>query len=731
MVILALLAPAARLDEHEAPSKVATVTEKVEVPLVLIEVIVLDKSGRHVRGLARGSFTVSERGEEVPIATFDEIDLSPASRRTATDDADPTDHGAPEAGPSEPAPVPILEEEDKRRFVLLFDGYNNASALRLVQARRAAKKFIESEMRLGDEAAIYEISPFLVGLAPMTTNLATLESALDRVRYFPGESLGTDVIESSVYTGILGSRSRVTQDLMNASQFGARQAAAEQRQYFRSLEALGNILETIPGRKVIVLFSGGFPIAVPPEDAASLGFGRDFKRMIQQLQKSRATVYSLHIGPESGLPDSTEGTRLLTELDRLGFSSEFLDRMGLGSGPGGDTVVAGNHFQAVLANESGGRFFPGHDYGRSLEAVDDDTQHFYLIGYEPPDPDAGRQLYRSINVSVVPKKYRVATRKGRFTTPVRLDADKASVAPTSVARRSDPGEKPVEHELVCSAVYFPGSSGRTLVGLLLRLEGPVSPVEMDTGELNLDISTRVSARKEGMEVENRTHDFRATFEDLGVRFGLSRGLRLTEAAELPPGRYEFEVVLRLNGLGVEERWVSSLDVPGINAEGLAVSGLTLLGNEMSPPLVADIFTAAREEDAGGDWEDPFRMAGERRALGVAALRVHPSNPLTLFSRVHNPPLDPATGLPDRLSLEYILVPEEGVGEILPPMQLVYFKHGLQARSFDVVARLDLTGVDPGAYRLKVEATDVGNGSRASQERRLSVSGESNLLDLPD
>ncbi len=58
--------------------------ERMDVRLSLVEVVVLDQSGRHVHGLPSSAFRLFDGAQPVPLQTFDEIELaesaSPARR---------------------------------------------------------------------------------------------------------------------------------------------------------------------------------------------------------------------------------------------------------------------------------------------------------------------------------------------------------------------------------------------------------------------------------------------------------------------------------------------------------------------------------------------------------------------------------------------------------------------------------------------------------------------------
>lgn len=722
--------------EQERPAVDSGLRERVEVSLVLVEVVALDRGGRHVRGLKKEDFVVREAGTPLPIVTFDEVDFGEAPAEAVeppvAEVAEPAPEQAPPAAPA--APAAPSEEHQRRTFLLLFDGYNNASALHLAQARRAAKKFLKTNLRQDDVAAIYEISPYLRSVTALSQDLAYLEDAVDEIRWFPGESLANQISDATMYYGRIGSRDEIWDRMMNSARFGADRATAERRQYFDSLAALGRVLEGLPGRKVVVLFSGGFPMLLSREEMSSGGFGADYRAMMRQLERARATVYSMNIGEEPMLVDASVASTYRDTLDYLGYGAPAEDQLGRGVGMGGSSSAAYNQFMAVLAHETGGRFFAGYDYGQSLESVDDDTRHYYLIGYEPPSAKrAGR--YRGIDISVARKGVRVQTRQGRFTADpaesrlaARADEPPPSPRPGPLPRPAASGEAlgappPAEgHSLRAMPVFFPLADGRTLVGLSLELVGAVAAPESREGQLMLDISSHLVARSGGEEVGRSDHDFRSNLR-AEARGPLLRGLRVVDAIALAPGSYDLAANLRLNGLDIAADWQGPLEVPAVERGALGLGGMTLLADEQAAPLVADVFVADGTSpgllEAGVD--DPFRLDTGWRVIAAASPRVVRGSRPIFFFRVYGAEVGAESGLPDGLELDYTLVPADGGAEILPAAELGYFRAAPGGGgAFDVLVRLDLGLAEPGAYRLRVDARDRRGERSARSSRPLEI-----------
>lgn len=716
---------------EESPPASPQIREQVDVRLVLLEVLAVDRSGAHVFGLHKEDFEARENGVLVEISTFDEIGgLAERSKaRRGRKPASGAQRRAPAARDADDRLRPAAGGADEpRRIVFLFDGYNNPSLLRLNQARRTAAGFVREKMKPGDQAAVFEISPFLSGVEYFTGDPTALARAIGKVRFFPTESLAKQVRDAQLQSGNLGSREEIARRLESGAELGASQAVQERRQFYQSMEDLAGLLSELPGRKMILLFSGGFPVVAAREERASGGFTEDFKRMVRRLAEARATVYAASIGEDIEAGDIEERASDLQALDALGFGADFLDRLGL-SGPGADSTSSYQAILSVLASESGGSFFAGRDYGRFLSKVEDDSRHYYLLGYAPPEiarplPEAARlERYRSIEVLVNRKGVSVRARRGRFPMTLLSGAPAPTATP---AAAPPPGPQPTsagdiaaehEHNLTCHPLVFAGANGEPVVSLQLELRGQIEPALVPDG-MALDISARLSARAGEKEVAAREDSFRvkASAEKASE---VREGVRIVEGIVLPPGHYEIAASVRLNGLDVEASCSCPVSVSDFSVGELRLSDIALQGDSKALPVVADYFvTAAKSDPKPG--LDPHRLANGGRFTDAGGSLFSRSTPLALFFRVYHPSTDPETGLPRKLALEYSLRETSGGEPVYPPVEILQFRRGTSLSSFDVVVRLEVSGLHAGAYRLLVDARDEANGSAASRERTITL-----------
>ena len=178
--------------------------EQVSVRLVLVDVLVTDRSGRTVPGLSQDDFTLLVQNRPVDIDTMDAACATGAT------------------------PEPLsLPSSRPARVVLLFDHYHMDMGDRL-DALAGAREIVAGEVGTANEMMVAVLTDGLRILAPFTSDRATLTLALD--------SMEQDVT-------------------IWAKLFDPPYRPLTERGYFRDLSRLMSVLADYEGAKAVVLFS--------------------------------------------------------------------------------------------------------------------------------------------------------------------------------------------------------------------------------------------------------------------------------------------------------------------------------------------------------------------------------------------------------------------------------------------------------------------------------------------
>lgn len=211
-----------------------------ETRLVLVDTVVTDKKGKYVRDLAQKDFKVFEDNKEQPVVSF-----------SAESDA-----SAPSTG--------------QRRYLILFFDNSTMDAPEQIQARGAASKFIDANASADHLMAVVDFGGALNIVQNFTANAAHLQAAVARVKNSAVDPNATQPV-TIASTGISSLSTA-------AADFGA-------RSMLLAVRSLAKNLRSVPGRKMLILFSGGFPLTSQSES--------ELTATIDACNKANVAIYAL------------------------------------------------------------------------------------------------------------------------------------------------------------------------------------------------------------------------------------------------------------------------------------------------------------------------------------------------------------------------------------------------------------------------------------------------------
>jgi VWFA-related protein len=149
--------------------------ETVEVRVTNVDAIVTDKSGNPVTGLTQDDFEVYEDGVLQQITNFNEIFT--ARGQAATPAAAAATETANEAGEA--------QTDSRRRLITVMVDLQSLEPGNRAAVLPELQKFLTSNMRTGDEAAIYSWGDTLTVELQPTSNAAAIQAAIDRIAAYP------------------------------------------------------------------------------------------------------------------------------------------------------------------------------------------------------------------------------------------------------------------------------------------------------------------------------------------------------------------------------------------------------------------------------------------------------------------------------------------------------------------------------------------------------------------
>lgn len=660
--------------------------------LAQFDVVVRDSSGKLVSGLGPEDFAVLEDGRPLEVVGVDPwgFDRAPA--------APSSDRPPGAAAPAPPSPA----QREKRSFVILFDAMSGTSALRFTQAKRAAMGFVRNRLGEDDTAVVYSLDLALRAQSGFTSDREELARSIERIPWMPGSTLADDIAES-----VMAYRSRAGYKMMEPrleqqSQLEAERLDWTREHFYRGLQDLQDVFRALPGKRVLVVASAGFPMTAAGRYQRELGgFTPEFKELVRLLQRTGVVVYTIDIGDDLAFSDVSKTIDWRIAAGKLGMEETVLDDLGLDTGMGAGSAIQRRQVLGVLAAETGGRMLTQSDFEKAFAAVDEESGNFYRISCNVPER-AGDVKYRRVEIRAKRPGLRVQSRRGRYgdIVPAAQRPAAAETAATSLDRYDPLGVR------AGTASLPEAVDGRIPVAVVAEVLGPVRfPTDAEgNGTLDLDF---FAVARVGDEVVGRySKRFAARVRSEGAG-ALRDAFRLEGRMSLPPGLYDLQTSVRIENPPQFGSWTGSLAVqpqggssPRISAAWLAADG------PRASPLVS---RAELPEGAA----DPLAMAPGVRVLPAVAFGWKRGDPLLAVLWLKD--LVPGDGgAPPRLKIDVAATSADGA-EAVPTGKLLLFEPDGPGR-WRALIEVDTGTLEPGPWRLRISARDLGAEAPASSVR---------------
>ncbi|HEX5759857.1 MAG TPA: VWA domain-containing protein [Thermoanaerobaculia bacterium] len=422
-LLLASFAPAVA---QEPPQE--TFGELIEVRVVNVEVVVTDRDGNRVSGLAPADFRLTVDGRQVPIEYFTEVVGGEAVAPSAAQAAPVP--GLPAISPGEPVGTSYL--------VFVDDLFS-------IEQRRdqVLRRLKEDVGRLGpgDRMAVVAFDGrSLEMLSSWSTSKNELERAFDKAMLRRGRGLERLAERRSFEASRRFSPSPVTDRRGRASGIGT-QLDFEERAFAERLAdqvqtAVAAAVTTLrgfaspPGRKVMLLLSGGWPYSPadytvndaqqPIMDREVPGGESLFRPLVDTANLLGYTLYPVDVpGLEADTVDAAAGAPMPTGLN-----------------------VRENEIHRSLqfvAEETGGRALINNARAEALQRAADDTRSYYWLGFSPQRKrDDGRH---DIEVTVLRPELTARSRESYLD--VSRTAEVSMMVESALLFGNPPGTQPL------------------------------------------------------------------------------------------------------------------------------------------------------------------------------------------------------------------------------------------------------------------------------------------------
>lgn len=378
LLLATLLVVSAPLGAAQAPSQRPTpepLTFASDVRMIRLDVSVVDRAGRPVRGLMAEDFRVLEDGKPVELSVFEAIEdgaLATASRQG--------EGGVATLAVRSDTPSP---RGPGQRIVIVADP-SGLSAMQLARVREATSDFVAKQAAEGDIVRFINLATREIweGRIPDDrVRLSSIGRKLSRHRspfFTPGGS-GDSIAEQIDFDMEAEVAESYSQSLRQERFLSRFARAGELLAIFDEILIQ---LSAIPGRKSLILISDGFPQMRLLDER--------LKRTAHLAREAQAAIHFVDAFGLDGLLPETAGGKMQPVFE-LAWSR---------SGGAQDLAEATGGFVSRFANVL------THAVSRAAE----EARSYYIVGYAPVRKDDGR--FRTVKVKVEQGDVTVRTKKG-------------------------------------------------------------------------------------------------------------------------------------------------------------------------------------------------------------------------------------------------------------------------------------------------------------------------------
>lgn len=694
-------AGAAAPTKSPVPASPPPFEETTQVVSVEVPVNVVGRDGQAVRGLQASDFEVFDEGTSQPITSFEVLDLAVSAP-------------APTATPADE----YLQATARRRFLLLFD-LSFSTPTSVLKARLAARDFVLHALHPGDLAAVGTVSleQGFRSVVTFTPDRAQIARGIDTLGYHQGDNFNrVDPLRfmiaapADVEADVASGDTDRLGDLRGDSQGALRDylqalsvmAERDQRSFDRSrvngmLRVLGGLahsLNSVRGRKQVVLFSEGFE--------SQLLLGRDSSQTQEQqdeaLSVARGDIWRVDTDQRFGNTElQTTAGKVLEEFRRADSVIQAVDIGGLraDTDPQKRSSSGGQDALFFMANETGGELFKNANNLRTeLDRVLDRSSVTYVLTFERADVKTDGAYHRLRVRAKLPPGARLSHRAGYYAprpfkelSPLERNLLASDSIASALPRR--------DVDVKTLVAPFRSGPGHAYVPVIVEIGGE-SLLEGQRGDrLNVEIYAYVS------DHEGEMRDFftqMVGFELAKSRPLLERtGIKYYGHLDLGPGQYLVRVLVRNAETGRGGVETLRLTVPDYTAPVLL------------PPFFFEPggrWVMVRETDGKPAQKTviyPFTVNGEPY-VPAAEPELQPSAPARLCLVAYNL----GSGAP---SIETQVL--DGTGRIVAGGALSEVERTVTGiPGYDqLLASFDAKGLAPGTYTLRVGLVDGSSGAK--------------------
>ena len=529
------------------------------VSVVVVDVVVRDKSGSIVRGLTANDFEVREdnRPQQIRSFDFEEVTTAPAAPAPApallTDAALAPPATAAAAQP--PSPPRRQDLAGRRLVVLLFD-LSSMQPDELDRAGQAAVDYVDHQMTSSDLVAVASIDTTLDVLTDFTSDRDAVKQALAHFTAVDGVAFETPAADTAA-----------TDETGGAAGAGAEYDVFNNDARLRAIKTLADALAPVDQKKAILYFSSGMSRSGSDNQV-------ELRTAISAAVRANVSLYPVDTRGLQAVVPGGDATRA-SAFGRGAFSGNSVRGQF-------DQLAASQDTLQTLASDTGGKAFTdNNDFGAAFAQIIRDTSAYYLLGYSSSN-DAKDGRFRRISVRLKRPDLRVEARNGYYAERDFAHTGRQDRERELQEQLASPVSS-TDIPVFMAAGWFRLAADRYYVPLSVAIPGDAvrSGGSPAAAQASADTSDRRSGSVAELDILGAVRDeqgrpvgrIRQTLK-LAPE-GAAKQLLYQSGLALPPGRFSAKVVVRDNTSGAVGSFETGVVVPDLRRAPVKVSSVTL------------------------------------------------------------------------------------------------------------------------------------------------------------
>ncbi len=485
--------------------------------LVLVPVVVTDKSRAHVSGLRKEDFRMFEDGKEQVISVFEAVRPEEARVRRPLKSA------------NEFSNVLAGAQSPKRLTIIALDTVNTP----FLDQTRAREQLIQYLVQTVEPGSLVSLITIHRGgirvIHDFTSDTESLIAALRKVagQLHLMEGLETPApgpgdarnLQAIVRAAVVDENSVAdVQPLLDFARGVDGQIAGYEQASAAAitLEAFQHIAQAyagVPGRKSLIWATGSFPFRID-SDTAGMGGGSSalYERTMQMLTNANIAVYPI-------------------------------DARGLVVSVGPAHASTLSTLETFAAMTGGRAFYNRNDLGASFREATQDSSEYYMLGYYL-DTKNTKPGWRKLSVKVQRDGVKVRSRNGFFVTRTTVEPETTRLMDVYVALRS-----PLDYTSLPLTLRWTGTEvkgGKRRVRFEIELPANTTTIDAsDKNHMSLEFTAEARDPK-GDRKPLFSQTIQARLRPEALEQVRSSGITYNNFMEVEPGEYTVRFVVRDN-----------------------------------------------------------------------------------------------------------------------------------------------------------------------------------------